>query len=51
LEYYRNGHIEAETTLLSENPDIIDGEAIEYSQAGTITSLAFFNNGQFDINE
>ena len=45
IDYYLSGERKAEGHILSENPDVFDGERITYYKNGPVESTQTFNNG------
>ena len=50
-DYYLNGQLQWKGRLISENPDVYDGEAVWFSEDGKIIDYGYFVNGIIDSDE
>jgi hypothetical protein len=50
-DYYITGELQWEGHLLSENPDVYDGEAIWYDEDGRISGYGYFVGGKLDPDQ
>jgi len=48
FDYYRNGQVQWEAVIISENPDTHDGWVKVYNEEGILTIMDFYNKGEYD---